>query len=152
MSARRLSRALGFVACAACAAVSFAGCASSGASSSGAGSNGARPHRNNSVITAADMSQLHLTNLYEVVQRLHPEWLAHHNAATLTTPPSGEASGLTQVQVYLDNQRAGNSDVLQQIPISGAVSLRYFDAAQADVRFGNGNLYGVIQVITTGKG
>lgn len=145
MSLRRFSRALGSAALAAC----LAGCASGGSSATAAG---ARPHRDNSVITSEEMSELHLTNLYEVVQRLHPEWLSHHNAATLTTPPGGNASGMTQVQIYLDNQRAGNPDVLKQIPISGALSVRYLDAAQAEVRFGNGNLYGAIQVITTGKG
>jgi len=143
MSLRRVSRALGSAALAAC----LAGCASSGGSSSA----GARAHRDNSVITSEEMSELHLTNLYEVVERLHPEWLAHHNAATLTTPPGGNASGMTQVQIYLDNQRAGNPDVLKQIPISGARSVRYFDASEAEVRFGNGNLYGAIQVITTGR-
>lgn len=151
MSGKRLSRALGFAAVAAF----LLACASSGGPSAAgsAGSSGsARPHRNNSEITAEDMSPLHLTDLYEVVQRLHPEWLAHHNAATLTTPPGGNASGMTQVQIYIDNQRAGNPDVLKQIPVSGAASLRYYDAPQAEVRFGNGNLYGVIQVITTGKG
>lgn len=145
MSLRRLSRAVTSAALAAC----LAACASSGGSA--ATTTGARPHRNNSVITSEDMSDLHLTNLYEVVERLHPEWLAHHNAATLTTPPGGNASGMTQVQIYLDNQRAGNPDVLKQIPISGARSVRYFDASEAEVRFGNGNLYGAIQVITTGR-
>jgi hypothetical protein len=148
MSILPLSRALGYAVALAC----ISGCASSGASSGATGSSAARPHRNNAVITSEDMSELHLTNLYEVVQRLHPEWLAPRNAATLTTPTTGNASGMTQVQVYLDSQRAGSPDVLRQIPISGAASVHYFDAPEAEIRFGNGNLYGVIQVVTIGKG
>ena len=143
MSHHGLLRALAFAA----ALSSLTACASAG----GPGHTAA-PHRNSSVITAEDMSQLHLSNLYEVVQRLHPEWLAPHNSATLATTSSGNsAAAMIQVQVYLDSQHAGSVDVLRQIPIGGAASVHYYNAAESEIRFGTGYSDGVIQVITVGK-
>jgi hypothetical protein len=55
----------------------------------------------------------------------------------------------TDVQIYLDNQRGGNTDLLKSLAITGASSLHYFSASEAQARFGNGNLNGVIQIIST---
>jgi len=143
MPHRRLSRVLAF----ATALASITACASATG-----GSHAATARHDSSVITAEDMSQLHVNNLYEVVQRLHPEWLTPRNAQTLATTPSGSSAAMTmQADVYLDSQHAGSVDVLRQIPIAGAASIHHYDAAQSEVRFGTGLPNGVIQVITVGR-
>jgi hypothetical protein len=98
------------------------------------------------------MKDLQVSNLYDAVQRLHPEWLVQRNAASMGRA-SGRSSGTndTDVQVYFDMQRAGNTDMLKQLPVSSVASLKYYTASEAQARFGNGNLNGVIQVITVAK-
>jgi hypothetical protein len=90
-------------------------------------------------------------NLYEVVQRIHPEWLNVRSTST-----SGQRNGTamntdSQVQVYIDTQRAGTVDILKTMPLRSASSLKYYSASDAQARFGTGNLSGAIQVITTTK-
>jgi hypothetical protein len=54
----------------------------------------------------------------------------------------------TGITVYLDNQRAGGLEVLQEMRSSSAASLRFFSASEAQSRFGMNNLHGVIQVVS----
>ena len=101
------------------------------------------------MITAAEIRASSATTLYEVVERLHPEWLSSRGAKTL-----GGSSGVidTGVQVYVDTQAAGTADVLRQFPITSAALLRYYSAADAQTRFGLGNLNGVIQIVQVVSG
>lgn len=137
--------ALASVAC-----LSVGACASAGGSS-GVAEAGA-PHRDRSVITYDDMKDLQLSNLFDVVQRLHPEWLIQRNAAGMGQRTSRSSGGNdTDVAVYFDSQRAGTVDMLKQMPITPANSLKYYSASEAQARFGNGNLNGVIQVVTVSR-
>jgi len=138
-------------------ALLLAACASGGGSATGstasasAGSSaGATPsRRDRSVITEEDLKQSNASNLFEAVQRLHPEWLIARNGATVANSRSaGAATGANDVQVYLDTQRAGSVDILKQLTTTRATTLKYYSASEAQARFGNGNLNGVIQVIT----
>jgi hypothetical protein len=136
------------------AALAAAACASSG-TSAGTGASAsvaASPRHDRSVITADDMKDLQVSNLFEVVERLHPEWLVQRNTAGMGRA-SGRSSSTndTDVQVYFDMQRAGSTDMLKQLPVTSASSLRYYTASEAQARFGNGNLNGVIQVVTITK-
>jgi hypothetical protein len=94
------------------------------------------------------MQGLTTVNLFEVVQRLHPEWLAQRNSST-----SGKAKGLsdtdTDVSVYIGEQRVGNSQFLRSMTMGSATALKYYSASESQVRFGTGNLNGVIQVLTS---
>lgn len=96
------------------------------------------------------MKDLSVSNLLEVVQRLHPEWLSPRNAASVASPKTRAASSSTDVavQVYVDLQRAGTSDILSQMSPNMAISLKYYSASEAQARFGNGNIYGAIQVVS----
>lgn len=146
MRSRQSSRAL--VVAMSVATALLSACASSGGSSSEgtlAGTHSTPTHDRN-LITANEMQGLNTVNLFEVVQRLHPEWLAQRNS---TTP--GKTKGLTQstdtdVSVYIGDQRAGNSQFLRSMNMGSARSMRYFSASDSQVRFGTGNLNGVIQV------
>ena len=132
------------VACLA-AAGAIAACASGGSST--ASTSG--PQRSRTQITAAEITATNATTLYEVVERLHPEWLSSRGPKTL-----GGATGQidTGVQVYIDTQAAGTVEVLRQFPITSAALLKYYSAADAQTRFGLGNLNGVIQIIQVVSG
>jgi hypothetical protein len=127
------------------AAGALLACASGG---SGPGSTSG-PQRSRTQITAAEIKATNATTLYEVVERLHPEWLSSRGPKTL-----GGATGQidTGVQVYIDTQAAGTVDVLRQFPITSAALMKYYSAADAQTRFGLGNLNGVIQIVQVVSG
>jgi lipoprotein-anchoring transpeptidase ErfK/SrfK len=119
--------------------------ACAGAATSG----GSAPRRDSTVITAEDMTKVQATNLYDVVRRLHPEWLNQRTAATVGSLNSAAPAQPVDVQVFVDSQHIGTSETLKQLTISTTTSLKYYTAAEAQTRFGAGNLNGVIQVIMT---
>jgi hypothetical protein len=45
-------------------------------------------------------------------------------------------------------QRLGGIDMLRQINVNAAASLKYYSASDAQLHFGNGNTSGAIQVIS----
>lgn len=132
-------------------AASISACASGGASAreETEATQSGTPQRSRTVITAAQIRASSATTLYEVVERLHPEWLSSRGPKTL-----GGATGAidTGVQVYIDTQAAGTADVLRQFPMTSAASLKYYSAADAQTRFGLGNLNGVIQIVQVVSG
>jgi hypothetical protein len=95
------------------------------------------------------MTKVQATNLYDVVHRLHPEWLNQRTAAMVGSLNSAAPAQPIDVQVFIDSQHIGTSETLKQLTISTAMSLKYYTAAEAQTRFGAGNLNGVIQVIMT---
>jgi hypothetical protein len=121
-------------------------CSSSTAGGTGSANGSPAPaaRRDRTTITSQELTQTQASNLYEVVQRLHPEWLTPRNGATI----SGASN---DVQVYLNSQRAGGSDYLKQMSLNSATTLRFFTASEAQSRFGNGNVNGVIQVVTSSR-
>lgn len=125
------------------------GCASSGAASSATPANAGSTRSDRTTITAEQIGKLSVSSLYDVVQRLHPEWLQARNTATISSPAISPASD-RDVQVFLGSQHLGSSDMLRQMNPSGVTMLRYYTAAEAQGRFGNGNLSGVIQVVQSG--
>lgn len=130
------------------AGVVFAAACASGGASASSGDNASKssaPRRDRYNITADDMKDLQVTTLYEVVQRLHPEWLTSRTSAG---PSARVNAGEGDVQVYLDTQRAGGVDMLKTLQIGSAASLRFYPPNEAQSRFGNGNNGGVIQVVS----
>jgi hypothetical protein len=117
----------------------------SGSAGSGATSKPGAPaaaRRDRTTITADELSQIEASNLFEVVQHLHPDWLTPHNASAI------RGGAATDIMVYIDTQRAGTSEYLKQMAVNSAAGLKFYSASEAQARFGNGNLNGVIQVIT----
>ena len=144
--ATRLFTRTSFIRAACLAATcAIAACASGGAGASSTSG----PQRSRTQITAAEIKATNATTLYEVVERLHPEWLSSRGPKTL-----GGATGQidTGVQVYIDTQAAGTVEVLRQFPITSAALLKYYSAADAQTRFGLGNLNGVIQIVQVVSG
>jgi hypothetical protein len=141
---------------AACAVVSLlAACASAAGSASssdaGASQSPAPGRRDRTLITKSELREIPTSNLYDVVQRLHPDWLLKRTSATLGTVTGRTSSTDLDVQVFIGTQRAGNLDILKQLPVDGIESLRYYSASEAQGRFGNGNMNGAIQITMSAK-
>lgn len=147
-------RTLAFV-----AAAAVAGCASSGA----APGSGARASTPRNIISGDQLQHTNATTLYDVVERLHPEWLRAPVMGTVNVPhgtpaPTGSVYNATttmagetdvSVQVYLDRNLLGDASTLRNYAPTQASMLRFYTSEQAQAVFGNaGNLNGVIQIIT----
>lgn len=92
------------------------------------------------VITTEELRRANAANVYEVVEALHPGWLRKRGPQSFYNE--------RDIVVYLDTGRIGGPDALREIPTASAVSVRYFDLAAANYRFGPGHPHGVIQVRT----
>jgi hypothetical protein len=147
---RLLSPSLPRLACLAAAGAIVACASGAGSPRENAGtSTTSAPQRSRTQITAAEIRATNATTLYEVVERLHPEWLSSRGPKTLG---GGTGQMPTGVQVYIDTQAAGTVDVLRQFPLTSAALMKYYSAADAQTRFGLGNLNGVIQIIQVVSG
>jgi hypothetical protein len=102
---------------------------------------------NRSVIGGEELSNTHETNLYNAVQRLRPDWLRTRGSTSISTGMQGNQSA-DAVNVYQDLQKLGTIEVLRSMSLTQATSLRFYTAAEAQLRFGTGNPNGVIQIVT----
>lgn len=111
------------------------------------------PARNASVITAEEIEHYgSVGSAYDLVHALRPQWLTDRGVTGTSDQGHDEGgtlvAGEQQLVVYLDNARLGRASELQQMGIAGILSIRYFDAAEATLRWGAGHTRGAIQVIT----
>jgi hypothetical protein len=92
------------------------------------------------VIARHQIEAAHVQNVYELVERLHPQWLrkrgVHH------------VQNEGDIVVYLDNARLGGPETLREIHVGGVTSVRFYDAGTAQYRFGVGHTHGAILVST----
>lgn len=96
------------------------------------------------VITEEDLSKLGLTNAYEAVEVLRPEWLNDRGVRRWgDTPDDGRF-------VYLDGTRIGNLSALRDLATTEIESIRLVDAGTATMRWGEGNSRGAILVLLKG--
>ncbi len=95
-----------------------------------------------SVLTRAEISEHVLSNAYQAIELLRPEWLRQR-------PPDvwGQLSAATAV-VYLDDQRLGPLSTLRDISVNDIESIRLVSVAEATNRWGTGHNQGVIQITT----
>jgi hypothetical protein len=135
-----------------CEAAACAGSAAPASGSDTSPSPSAAPvRRDRTVITGGDIREVTASTVFEVVQRLHPEWLVKRNSTTGSTATGRAATMDTDIQVFIGTQRAGNTDILRQLGVNGIESLKYFSASEAQARFGSGNVNGVIQITMNAK-
>ncbi len=112
-------------------AVALAGCASAAGS-------GSTRSGTSTIITRDQLDQNASSTAYEIVQRLHPQWLIFRGETSLTNP------GHSEVSVYLGSSRLGDASELRNFIGSQLESIRYLDARQATLRFGSGHVGGAI--------
>jgi hypothetical protein len=104
------------------------------ACAAGGQSSGPRAGRRN-VITAEELQAIEVSTAFEAVRRLRPTWLRSR-------------SGGGDPVVFIDNVRAGDLNMLDQLYLTTVRELRYVSPADATTRWGTGYTNGAIEVIT----
>jgi outer membrane cobalamin receptor len=98
----------------------------------------------NSIITEDEIVASHATSAYEAVNRLRgATFLAVRGKNSIDpreSPP--------EIHVYVDGVGYGGVNSLRNIPASDVAMIRFFRGFEAETRFGNGNVAGVIEVLT----
>ena len=94
------------------------------------------------VITAAEIVASRVTDAYQAVTQLRPNFLRRR-----ATPP-GVVGGNASVAVYLDDLFYGGVESLRQIPLERVRVIRFITPMSADVRYGGSHPSGAILVTT----
>lgn len=81
-----------------------------------------------------EVERASVATAYELVQGLRPQWLRSSDDA--------------RIMVYLDGRRLGPPETLQSIPRADVARVEYFDAVEAQQRWGTGHPEGAINVVT----
>jgi hypothetical protein len=132
----------------------LAACASGGGGGGGGGAG-------RDMILLDEISSSGASDAYSLVQSRRPHWLRVRGdqnrgrtaGVGVTNAQTGEykvSEGSTppSPNVFLNNARMGTAESLRQIPITGVRYVRFFNAAQANLRWGAGNSHGAILVST----
>jgi len=117
--------------------VSLTACAAATSSNRPAFSGGGRD-----VITAAEIVASRVTDAYQAVSQLRPEFLRRRGASPIpafSAPP---------ISVYLDDLPFGTAESLHYIPLDRVRLIRYIAPADADLRWGGTHFSGAILVTT----
>jgi hypothetical protein len=96
------------------------------------------------LISQEEITATGAANAFDVVRSLRPAWLRTRGENSL------RRSDDEDLVVYLNNARLGPPAVLQQVAAADVGSIRYYDPARANYRFGPGHSHGAIQVISKG--
>jgi hypothetical protein len=93
---------------------------------------GSTPLRRGNVLSAEEMASAHadISNMYDAIARLRPNWLAPRGTMGSTTSTSNYA------QVFVDDQLVGDINALRNINAYQVGDVRYYDVSQAGARFG----------------
>jgi len=110
------------------------------ASAGGGAARTAQQHDPN-IITSEELRGVSASNLFDAIRTLRPQWLSSRSPTMLR--PQAEGS----IAVYMDRVRFGDLEMLRQIPLGDAESVRYYGPSEAEGQFGAGHLQGAIQVI-----
>lgn len=94
------------------------------------------------VITAAEIVASRVTDVYQAVIQLRPEFLRRRAAAAVP------AFATPRVLVYLDDFEYGTAESLRLIPLQRVRLIRYLSPIEADIRFGRAHPAGAILVVT----
>jgi hypothetical protein len=96
--------------------------------------------RDRSVLTREEIVDANELNALDLVRAYRPHWLRIRGSTSFTNEPA--------IVVYIDGVRAGEPDMLADIATINIEELRYYDARQAQFKFGVGHVQGAIEVIT----
>ena len=100
------------------------------------------PARN--VLTAAEIVASRVTDVYQAVTQLRPDFL-RRRASNVSTMALGRPAA---VAVYLDEIPYGGVESLKHIPLDRVRVIRYLNAFDADLRWGGSHPAGAILVVT----
>ena len=98
--------------------------------------------RDANVITKEEIASVQVANLYDVVTRLRPNFLANRGQSTLRGADNGYP------RVYLDRSPLGDIQALKTLSPNGIREIRYYNGAEASSKFGLDNTSGAIEVLS----
>ena len=101
------------------------------------------PKRSADMILAEEIGRAAVTNVYDAISRLRPEWLARETRSLTSSSQGGEPARLI---AYFEDARYGPVDALRTLPIAGVQEIRYYDPTAATARYGTGHTAGAIAV------
>ena len=120
------------------ASISCIGCAAAGPPTHHA-SRGMR----RDMITAAEIVAARVTDVYQAVMQLRPEFLRRRGGSI-----HGASTLVTNVVVYLDELPYGSVESLRYIPLERVRVIKYVSPTDADMRWGGSHPTGAILVMT----
>ena len=94
------------------------------------------------VITAAEIVASRVTDAYQAVAQLRPEFLRRRSSTAVPT------FAPVSVQVYLDDMPFGTAESLRYIPLDRVRIIRFMSRHEADLRWGGTHAAGAILVTT----
>lgn len=94
------------------------------------------------VITAAEIVASRVSDAYQAVSQLRPDFLRRRAAWPAPT------FAPVRVAVYLDGMLYGGAESLRQIPLDRVRLIRYISSFDADLRWGGSHPAGAILVTT----
>jgi hypothetical protein len=94
------------------------------------------------IITAAEIVAARVTDVYQAVTQLRPEFLRRRAGIVVG------ATARTNVAVYLDELPYGGLESLRYIPLDRVRLIRYVNPSDADMRWGGSHPMGAILVTT----
>jgi len=97
---------------------------------------------NTNVITEDDIARIHVRTAYDAVVRLHANFLTRRGETSVLGTSNPEPN------VYLDDVFIGPVAQLKNIQAADVASIRVYRAWEAGMKFGAGNVGGVIEVYT----
>ena len=100
------------------------------------------PSSDRNVITETELSSVPAPNLYDLIEKLRPNFLRSRGQTSFSTP------GTEYAAVYVDGQPYGDLRSLRTLIPSQVGQVRYYDAPSAAAQFGIINATGVIDVTT----
>jgi hypothetical protein len=98
------------------------------------------------VLTAAEIVASRVTDVYQAVLQLRPEFLRRRPIAQPLSPFTS-----TAITVYLDDMPYGSTESLRQIPLERVRMIRYMSPTEATLKYGGSHAAGAILVTTIVK-
>lgn len=111
----------------------LAGCAAGAGGSSG-------PRSGSNVLLGDEIASANLTNLYDVIQQLRPQYLRGRGNSSIS-------GGADVVRVYLNGSEFGGPESLRTIQTGNIERVEFVRGPDTAVRFGIDNPGGVINVV-----
>jgi hypothetical protein len=98
------------------------------------------------VLTAAEIVASRVTDVYQAVMQLRPEFLRRRPISQPITPFT-----TVSIAVYLDDMPYGSAESLRQIPLDRVRLIRYLSPTEANLKYGGSHAAGAILVTTMAK-
>jgi hypothetical protein len=97
---------------------------------------------NSQVITEDEIVDSRAQNAYEVIHKLRANFLTNRGKTSINDTQSAYPT------VYVDDQEFGPISTLSSIPASQVAMIRLYRVSEANAKYGNHNLGGVIAITT----